>query len=59
MNAAVVELDALANAIGAGAQDHDAFLVTAGDLGFGSIVGLVVIRSLAGEFGGAGVYRFE
>ena len=59
MNAAVVELDSLANAIGAGTQDHDALLVSVGDLGFGGIVGLVVIRSLAGEFGSAGVYRFE
>ena len=60
MHAAVVELDALPDAVGTGTQDEGLGLGTGGDeLGFACIVGLVVVRRRALEFSGAGVDGFE
>ena len=57
--AAVVEFDALPDAVGACAQDDDALALLRREFGFGRIVGLVVIRGGAREFGGTGVHRLE
>ena len=59
VDAAVVELDALPDAVGAGAQDHDARAVAAGDFASPALVGLVVVGRRAGEFGRAGVDGLE
>ena len=59
MDAAVVELDALADAVGAGAEDHDALFVARLDLGLVRVIGLVVVGGLARELGRARVDRLE
>ncbi len=54
MDAAVVELDALADTVGAAAEDHD--LVTAGGFGLALLlVGGIHVGGVGGEFGGAGI----
>ena len=58
MDAAVVELDALADAVGARADDHGLLLAAGSDLGL-LVVGLVVVAGLGGELGGAGVDGLE
>ena len=58
MDGAVVEFDALADADGAGAEDHHRAFA----LGFHFIfraVGGVVVRSVGFKFSGAGIYHFE
>ena len=71
MYAAVVELDALANAVGAGAQDHGLGLARRRGLVGGNallgiraravdvLVGLVVVLRGARELGGAGIDRLH
>lgn len=56
VDAGVVELDALADAVGARAQDDDRGLVALGDLVLLVVRG-VEVRRLRGELGGAGVDR--
>ena len=60
VNAAVVKLDALADAVGAAAQHHDLFLV--GRCGFAfaafGLVGRVHVGGVGGELGRAGVDPF-
>ena len=56
VDAGVVELDALADAVGAGAEDDHGGLLARGDLGL-LVVGGVEVRRLRGELGGAGVDR--
>lgn len=55
MHAAVVELDALADAVGATAQDHDLVAVGRQRLAL-VLVGRIQIRGAGGEFGGAGIH---
>ena len=56
MAAAVVELDALADAVGAGRQDDRAGLLCLVELGrAAALIGEVVVRSAARELAGAGV----
>ena len=63
MDAGVVEFDALADAVGAGAEDDDFFFGgLGGDFGFGGgveFVAGVVVGGGGFEFGGAGVDGFE
>ena len=59
MHAAVVELDALADAVRACAENHCALLGLGSDLALASVVGLVVVGRLARRFSRAGVDRFE
>ena len=59
VHAAVIELDALTDAVGACAQDHRALLRLRRDLAFAGVVGLIVVSRLARELGGAGVDRLE
>ena len=74
VHAAVVELDALADAVGAAPQDHHLAAVFGLHLAFrrdqlkaavvaqalqGPLVGGVVVRGAGGELGGTGVHRFE
>ncbi len=54
MHAAVVELDALADAVRAAAEDHDLLLVGRHGLAL-VLVGRVHVGGTGGEFGGAGV----
>ena len=56
VHAAVVELDALADAVRTGTEDHDLLAVAVADLGL-VLVGRVVVRRLGGELGGARVDR--
>ena len=58
MDAAVVELDALADPVGAAAQDHHRGPLERRDLVL-VLVGGVVVRRAGGELGGAGVDRLE
>ena len=58
MHARVVELDALADPVGTGAEDEDRGPRARGDLGL-LVVGRVVVRRAGGELGGAGVHRLE
>ena len=56
--AAVIELDSLADAVGAAAQDHD--LLARGDVGFAlGFVARIEIRREAFELGGAGIDAIE
>ena len=59
VHAAVVELDALANAVRACAQDHGTAARLGRHLRLARVVGLVVVGRLAGELGGAGVHGLE
>ncbi len=59
VHAAVVELDALADAVRACAQDHRALLRGRTNLGSAQLVGLVVVLGKALELGCAGVNRLE
>ena len=59
MHAAVVELDALADAVRACAEDHRALLGLRRDLALAGVVGLVVVGRLARRFCRAGVDRLE
>ena len=59
MHAAVVELDALADAVRACAENHRALLGLGSDLALACVVGLVVVGRLARRFGSAGVDRLE
>src|SRR5690606_2494228 len=52
---AVVELDALADAVRATAQDHDLVAVARRGLAF-VLVGRIQVGGAGGEFAGAGVY---
>ena len=54
VHAAVVELDALADAVGTGSEDDDLLAVARADLGLVLVRG-VVVRRLGGELGGTGV----
>src|SRR4029079_12064453 len=54
LHTAVVELDALADAVGTGAQDHHALAVAAAQLVL-LLVGRVVLRGLRLDLGGAAV----
>ncbi len=55
MHAAVVELDALADTVGAAAENHD--LVAAARVGLALfLVGRVHVGSVGGELGGAGIH---
>ncbi|CAM5484029.1 hypothetical protein SFUMM280S_05037 [Streptomyces fumanus] len=56
VHAGVVELDALADPVGSGAQDDHRGLLARGDLAL-LVVGGVEVRRLRGELGGAGVDR--
>ncbi|GAA3072703.1 hypothetical protein GCM10020000_66920 [Streptomyces olivoverticillatus] len=56
VDAGVVELDALADAVGAGAEDDHRGLLARRDLGL-LVVGGVEVRGLGSELGGAGVDR--
>ncbi len=56
VDAGVVELDALADAVGTGAQDDDRGLLAGRDLAL-LVVGGVEVRRLRRELGGAGVDR--
>ena len=58
VDAAVVELDALADAVGARAEDHDLGPLAGPDLVL-VLVGRVVVRRLGLELGPAGVDRLE
>ena len=54
MYAAIVKLDALANAVWPAAQHHDFFAIRR--IGFALfLIGRVLISRVGGEFGGAGV----
>ena len=55
VDAGVVELDALADAVGAGAEDQDGRLGVQRNLVL-LVVGRVVVRGVGGELGGAGVH---
>ncbi|MCY1399195.1 hypothetical protein D9M71_142460 [compost metagenome] len=58
MYAAIVELDALADTVGAAAEDHD--LVAGRRVGLALfLVGRVHVGGVGGEFGGAGVHALE
>ncbi len=64
MDAAIIEFDALADAVGPAAQDHH--LLAVGRLGFAlgrgeavALVAAVHVRRARGEFGGAGVDALE
>ncbi|MCY1280808.1 hypothetical protein D9M70_296020 [compost metagenome] len=58
VHAAVVELDALADTVGATAEDHD--LVAGRRIGLALfLVGRVHVGGVGGEFGGAGVHALE
>ncbi len=60
MHAAVVELDALTDAVRTGAEDHDALArALARSFRLGGVVGFVVVGRLAREFGSAGVDGLE
>src|SRR5699024_5353663 len=63
VNAGVVELNALADAVRAGAQDDDLFLILLRlDLGLGvrvQLIGAVVVRGLRLKLAGAGVHGLE
>ena len=59
MHAAVVELDALADAVRARAEDHRALLGLGSDLALASVVSLVVVGRFARRFGSTGVDRLE
>jgi hypothetical protein len=56
VDAGVVELDALADAVGAGAEDQDRRLGVQRNLVL-LVIGRVVVGRVGGEFGGAGVHR--
>ncbi len=56
MDAAVVELDALADAVRAATEDDDFFAVVVGDFALGA-VGAVVVGREGLELGGAGVHE--
>ncbi len=58
VDARVVELDALADAVGPGAEDHHLRTVRGRDLGL-VLVGRVVVGRVGLEFGGAGVDGLE
>ena len=55
VHAAVVELDALADAVRAAAEDDDALAASPGAASFSSLVGRVEVGRLGLELGGAGV----
>ncbi len=55
VDATVVELDALADAVGAAAENHDLLLVAVADFVELVVVGRVVVGRVGFEFGGAGV----
>ena len=55
VDAGVVELDALADAVGAGPQDNDGLPLARGDLGLGVVAG-VVVGGAGGELRRAGVH---
>jgi hypothetical protein len=57
MDTAVVELDALANPVGATAQDHDLAPVRTSGLVVATVVGGVIIGRVRLELGGAGVHQ--
>ena len=59
MHAAVVELNALTDAVGAGAQDEGARALLARHLRLVGVVGLVVVGGLRGELRRAGVHGLE
>ena len=54
MDAAIIELDALANAIRTAAENHDSGFGTAARFVFVA-VGRIIIRCIGLEFGGAGI----
>ncbi len=55
VDAGVVELDALADAVGPGAEDQDGRLGVQRDLVL-LVVGRVMVRGVGGELGGAGIH---
>ena len=57
MDAAVIELDALADAVGAAAEDHDFAFGAGHGLVVAAIVGGIIVRRVGLEFGGAGVHQ--
>ena len=59
MDAAVVELDALPDAVRSRAEDHHALARLGRDFAFDGVVGLVMVGRRAFELGGAGVDRLE
>ena len=59
MHAAVVELDALADAVRACAENHCTLLGLGSDLALASVISLVVVGRLARRFSRAGVDRLE
>ena len=57
VDAAIVELDALADAVGAAPEDHHFFGGVALHLVVAPVVGGVIVRRVGLEFGGAGVHQ--
>ena len=57
VNAAIIELDALADAVGAAAQNHDLALVAGPGFVVAAIVGGVIVGGVGLEFSGAGVHQ--
>ena len=60
MHAAVVELDALANAVRSAAQHHDLLFVRRVGFTFTTfgLVGRIQVGGVGGELGGTGVHAF-
>ena len=57
VDAAVIKLDALADAVGAAAENHDLLGGVALDLVITAVVGGIIIRRVSLELGGAGIHQ--
>jgi hypothetical protein len=57
VDAAVIEFNALADAVGAAAEDHDFFGLVVFDFVVAAVVGGIIIRRVGLKLGGAGVHE--